>query len=208
MIDKPFLLWYNITMKGVKKLEIWKDIDGFEGLYQISSCGRVKSLHYYGGNRKKTLKLQHDKDGYLVVGLRNGAIQVNRKVHRLVALAFIPNPDNLPQINHKDEDKENNLVENLEWCTNKYNVNYGNHSLHAAQAQMGKRHTAEHIMKIRSNAPGSKPVLMIEPETMNVIAEFVSASEAARQIGGTATNVSYACRHESSKYKGLFWRYK
>lgn len=189
-------------------MEIWKDIDGFEGLYQISNCGRVKSLHYYGGNRKKMLKLQHDKDGYLVVGLRNGAIQVNRKVHRLVALAFIPNTDNLPQINHKDEDKENNRVENLEWCTNKYNVNYGNHSLHASQAQMGKRHTAEHIMKIRSNAPGSKPVLMIEPETMNVIAEFVSASEAARQIGGTATNVSYACRHESSKYKGLFWRYK
>lgn len=189
-------------------MEIWKDICGFEGLYKISSYGRIKSLHYYGGNRVKILKPAKDSDGYLTIGIWKDKKRYSKKMHRLVAEAFIPNPENFPQINHKDEDRENNHVENLEWCTNKYNVNYGNHSFHAAQAQMGKRHTAEHIMKIRSNAPGSKPVLMIEPETMNVIAEFVSASEAARQIGGTATNVSYACRNESAKYKGLFWRYK
>lgn len=189
-------------------MEVWKDIEGFEGLYEVSSLGRIKTLHYYGGNQTRILKLQSDKNGYLTVGLHKGGVTYQKKVHRLVAIAFIPNPENLPQVNHKDEDKENNCVENLEWCTSKYNVNYGNHSLHAAQAQMGKRHTVEHIMKIRANAPGSKAVLMINPGDMSIVAEYVSGSEAARQIRGTATNVAYACRNQGTKYKGYFWRYK
>lgn len=195
-------------MKGVDEMEIWKDICGFEGLYKISSYGRIKSLHYYGGNRVKILKPVKDSDGYLTIGIWKDKKRYSKKMHRLVAEAFIPNPENFPQINHKDEDRENNHVENLEWCTNKYNVNYGNHSLHAAQAQMGKRHTAEHIMKIRANAPGSKAVLMINPDDMSIVVEYVSGSEAARQIRGTATNVAYACRNQGTKYKGYFWRYK
>lgn len=189
-------------------MEIWKDVCGFEGLYQISSYGRIKSLHYYGGDRVEILKPARDKNGYLTIGVWKDGKRYSKKMHRLVAEAFIPNPDNLPQINHKDEDRENNFVENLEWCTNKYNVNYGNHSLHAAQAQMGKRHTVEHIMKIRANAPGSKAVLMINPDDMSIVGEYVSGSEAARQIRGTATNVAYACRNQGTKYKGYFWRYK
>lgn len=195
-------------MKGVVSVEIWKDVDGFEGLYQISSYGKIKSLHYYGGDREKVLIPIKDKDGYLTIGIWKNKKRHSRKIHRLVAAAFIPNPENLPQVNHKDENPENNMVENLEWCTCRYNINYGTHNLKNAIAQTGKKHTAEHIMKIRANAPASKPVFMIDSDSMEIIEEFPSASEAARRIKGTATNVSFACRNQGTKYKGCFWRYK
>lgn len=189
-------------------MEIWKDIEGFEGLYQVSSFGRVKSLRYWGSDRAQILKLTDDKNGYKILGIWKNRKRYSKKVHRLVAEAFIPNPHNFPQVNHKDENPANNHVENLEWCTCKYNINYGSHNLKNALAQTGKKHTAEHILKIRKNAPASKPVFMIDAKSMEILAEFPSASEAARQIGGTATNVSFACRNQKSKYKGYFWRYK
>ena len=105
------------------KDEIWKDIAYYEESYQISNYGRVRN--------KKTnkYKAQHDNGkGYLTVDLWKNNKGKKEYVHRLVALAFIPNPDKLPQVNHKDEDKQNNYVENLEWCTAKYNNNYGNHT--------------------------------------------------------------------------------
>ena len=101
--------------------EIWKDIEGYEGLYKISNMGRVKSIKF---NKEKILFLQKDKYGYLRVGLRKMGKLKNYFVHRLVAEAFIPNPNNLPIVNHKDENKQNNCVENLEWCTVKYNNSY------------------------------------------------------------------------------------
>lgn len=114
-------------------IEEWKSIPGYEGLYEISSYGRVRSLErfYIRQNvimvHKPEIILSPVKDGfgYLQVGLHCNGKQKIIKVHRLVAQAFIPNPDNFPQINHKDEDKTNNNVDNLEWCTAKYNINYG-----------------------------------------------------------------------------------
>ena len=106
-------------------MEIWKDVKGYEGLYQVSNLGRVKSLNYRRSGKERLLSLAHDKDGYLYVCFRKNGKQKLHKVHRLVAQAFIPNPDNLPQVNHKDENKTNNNVKNLEWCTNEYNHNYG-----------------------------------------------------------------------------------
>ena len=97
--------------------EIWKDIKGYEGLYQVSNFGRVKSS-------TKILANRLSKRGYYIVTLYKNAKGVTKTVHRLVAQAFIPNPDNLPQVNHKDENKLNNRVDNLEWCTAKYNINY------------------------------------------------------------------------------------
>lgn len=100
---------------------ILKDIEGYEGRYQISDTGQVYSLV-----SKKYRKLQDDGRGYLFVRLTNGKGTVkNEKIHRLVAQAFIPNLDNLPEVNHIDENKYNNCVDNLEWCSVKYNRNYG-----------------------------------------------------------------------------------
>ena len=109
--------------------EIWRPIEGYEGLYEVSNTGIVRSLDRYDSNnhflKGRILKLCADKDGYLNVGLCLGNKEKKYKVHRLVAQAFIPNPDNLPQVNHKDEVKTNNRVENLEMCNAKYNSNYG-----------------------------------------------------------------------------------
>lgn len=113
--------------------EIWKDIDGYEGYYQVSNYGRVKSLprwiaysdgrcYFYDG---VLLKQKHDHGGYCLVELTINSNLHTCKVHRLVAKAFIPNPNNFPEINHKDEDKTNNCVDNLEWCDNNYNNHYG-----------------------------------------------------------------------------------
>lgn len=112
--------------------EVWKDIIGYEGLYQISNLGRVKSLERVtiskNGKRytcqELCLRFGNIK-GYKFVVLRKGCKSYQVLVHRLVAQAFIPNPDSLPEVNHKDENKSNNHVDNLEWCTHKYNSNYG-----------------------------------------------------------------------------------
>ena len=117
--------------------EIWKPIEGYEGLYEVSNTGRVRSfdryVKYSNGqihlHKGKVLSPIKDTDGYLQVVLHCNGKCKTIKVHRLVAQAFIPNPDNLPQINHKDEDKLNNCVENLEWCTAKYNINYGTRNI-------------------------------------------------------------------------------
>ena len=113
--------------------EIWRPIVGYEGLYEVSNTGQVKSfdryVKYSNGrihlHKGKVLSPIKDRDGYLQVNLCYSGRINSIKVHRLVAQAFIPNPDNLPQVNHRDEDKSNNRVDNLEWCTAKYNNNYG-----------------------------------------------------------------------------------
>lgn len=112
--------------------EIWKDIEGYEGYYQVSNLGRVKSLPrwiYYSDGRKyfydSVLLREKRNRGYLHVDLTINSDLSTQKVHRLVAKAFIPNPYNLPQVNHKDENKENNCANNLEWCDNDYNIHYG-----------------------------------------------------------------------------------
>lgn len=109
--------------------EIWKDIKGYEGFYQISNLGNVRSLQRKapsGKSVKQIIRKQSiDKNGYCVVGLNKNKTQKTYKVHRLVAIAFIDNPKNLPEVNHKDEDKTNNNVSNLEWCDAKYNLTYG-----------------------------------------------------------------------------------
>lgn len=128
--------------------EIWKDIIGYEGLYQVSNLGRVKSLpKFFQGER--ILKSRLDKYGYPYLGLVKDKIKKSYKVHRLVAAAFIKNPLNYPSINHKDENKENNNSINLEWCTVDYNNKYGSRIKHAADKNRGRKNSEKAIEKMR-----------------------------------------------------------
>lgn len=133
------------------KKEIWKDIEGFEGLYQISTYGRVKSLGRYVerircGKSEKSGKLWINEKimspvtcgaGYLSVALCKNNKTTHKMIHRLVAIAFIPNPNNLSQVNHKDENKTNNHIDNLEWCTDLYNKHYGTGRQRQAESLKG-----------------------------------------------------------------------
>lgn len=114
--------------------EIWKDIPGYEGLYQVSNQGRIKSFRKsskYGCPDEFILKSTVSNNGYAQITLY-GKTRSKHLVHRLVAEAFVQNPDNLPQINHKDENRLNNRADNLEWCTAKYNNKYGTARLRMA----------------------------------------------------------------------------
>ena len=111
-----------------------RDIKGFEGLYAITSCGKVWS---YKSN--KFLKPRFDKDGYLRVTLTKDGKMTTCHIHRLVAEAYIPNVDNLPEVNHKDEVKTHCWVGNLEWCTREYNVNYGTRNARASASLKGRK---------------------------------------------------------------------
>lgn len=112
------------SKKNSMQIEEWKPIEGFEGLYEVSNMGRIRSLNYKCRREIHIMKT-NDARPYTTVGVHLNGKCVNLLVHREVAKAFIPNPGNLPQVNHKDEDKRNNRVDNLEWCDAKYNVNYG-----------------------------------------------------------------------------------
>ena len=101
-------------------MEEWRAVPGYEGLYEVSNKGNVRNVR-----RNTLLRLPKTNDGYIRVSLYKNGIMTCFQVHRLVAEAFLPNPDNLPQVNHKNEVKSDNCVDNLEWCTAKYNNNYG-----------------------------------------------------------------------------------
>lgn len=120
--------------------EIWKDIKGYEGLYQVSNHGNVKSIDrivcYRSGREalhRGRLLIQHQRTGgYMYVVLSRGNMQKAYRVHRLVADAFVENPDNKPMVNHLDENNKNNMACNLEWCTHAENINYGTRTERAA----------------------------------------------------------------------------
>mgnify|MGYP002679946246 CR=1 FL=1 len=133
--------------------EVWKDIKGYEGLYQVSNLGRVRSLNYGRSGETKLLK-QGTTNGYKRVFLYKNGKGKNYFVHRLVAMAFIPNPNNLPIINHKDEDSSNNNVNNLEWCTQEYNLNYGTRNERASKSKKGKHRSEETKKKISESSKG------------------------------------------------------
>lgn len=126
--------------------EIWKDITDYEGYYQISNIGRVKSLarpvynkdgsiNYYKKEKIKVNKVS--TDGYYLITLSVNCHNKTIAIHRLVAQEFIPNPDNLPEVNHKDFDRKNNCVDNLEWCTHEDNVNYSVKEGHYSECHAG-----------------------------------------------------------------------
>ena len=152
-------------------MEIWKEIPGLPAYYQVSNLGRVITLKHGA----KIYKPEKTKTGYYQVSIE----RKRYKIHRLVALAFIPNPDGFQQINHKNEIKTDNRVENLEWCTAKYNVNYGT----------GIE---------RSSITRGKSVMCIETKET-----FVSCKDAGRKMGLDFSHIAKCCRGQLTQHKGF-----
>lgn len=166
-------------------MEIYKDIEGYEG-YKISNYGNVKSLKF---GKEKILKQTKNKQGYLRVDLYKEGKLKHYKVHRLVAQAFIPNPNNYPMVNHRDEDKTNNIVENLEWCTPKYNINYG-----TCIQRMTESNT--------NNPKQSKLVLCLETGVV-----YPSTRAVERELGFSQSDISKCCLGKSKTCGGYTWKY-
>lgn len=164
--------------------EEWRPIAGFEGLYEISNFGNVKSL--CAGRWKSVMmrKPVSDKDGYLTVNLKKGGKYVCAKIHRLVAKAFLSNPNGYPQVNHMDEDKANNRVDNLEWCSCEYNNTYNDRQ---------KRFY--------------KPVIQLSDDGKE-IRRFESVNAAAEYIGINPASISAVLSGRRFKTGGFRWQYQ
>ena len=167
--------------------EVWKDVKDYEGHYQVSDKGRVRSLKF---GKERILKPRRDGWGYLQVNFCKNGEQKKFKVHRLVAQTFILNPNNLTEVNHRDEDKTNNKVENLEWCSSKYNSNYGTRT----QRQSEKM----------TNGKLSKPVLQYTLDG-EFLKEWKSTHDVERNLGYAHTNISACCLGKYKYAYGFVW---
>ena len=166
-------------------MDKWKAIAGYEGLYEVSDLGRVKSLKY---GKERILKPRKHTNGYLHVCLYKDGKVEQPKIHRLVADAFIPNPNNLETVNHKDEVKTNNTVTNLEWMSIKDNNNYGTRNKRVGEAL-------------------SKQVKMFDKKTGELLAIFSSIHEAWRVTGIHKSNISKCCLGKQKSAGGYIWKY-
>lgn len=174
--------------------EIWKPIPGYEGYYDVSNRGRVRSLvrkSKYGVlSERKTPRINSmsNRRGYYMTWLYKEGEGKHWLVHRLVALAFIPNPNNLPFVNHKDENPKNNRFDNLEWCSRQYNNNYGNRLKRVAKSL-------------------SKGYLQYDTEG-NLIAEFDTAKQAQESTGIYYTSIKACCIGRYHTAGGYIWRHR
>lgn len=163
--------------------EIWKQIDD---RYSVSNFGRIKSNY---ANKERILKPYKNRRGHLMVDLRHPNTRKTMQVHRLVAIAFISNPNNLPEVNHKDEDKTNNCVDNLEWCTTEYNCNYGTRN-------------------IRKGVNCRKAICSVDKN--GNVTHYASRLEAANATGIRDTSISKALSDNAHRNKtagGMLWFY-
>lgn len=183
--------------------EYWKDIKGYEGLYQVSNFGRIKSI-----KTNTVLKPFLSNKGYYQVSLCKNGIRKKFLVHRLVAIAFIPNPNNYKCVNHKNEITTDNFVyidddgyfvaelSNLEWCTHLYNMNYGHIKEKQRNAKLGKY-----------NNKISKPILQFDLDN-NYIREWPSMAEIKRQLGYQQSAICQCCKFILKSAYGYLWKYK
>ena len=168
--------------------QVWKDVKDYEGLYQVSNTGKVRSLNYMKTGRVQVLKLMVDKDDYKKVHLHKKGKSRTYQVHRLVAEAFLENPNNLPCVNHKDENKQNNNVSNLEFCSYEYNNNYGTKLERGAKTK-------------KANKNRAKKILVVEEKrifnTLSKVAEYLDCS----------SNYVWTCIRKGCKCKGYTLKY-
>lgn len=180
--------------------EVWKDVVGFEQYYEVSTFGRVRSkqrsvLRSNGTVQNLTSRLltpykNIKRRGYLYVYLRVEGKKYNKVIHRLVAEAFLSNPNKLPQVNHKDENTENNRLDNLEWCDANYNDNYGTRNI-----------------KLQNNDKINKKVYQYDKQ-LKLLNVYKSIAEAARITGYSRKHISSDCQRKSVGYKGFIWLFK
>lgn len=169
-------------------IEEWRDIPGYEGLYQASNLGNIRNFN------GKILKVRKGVGGYLYIMLYKEGKRKNWRVHRLIALTWIPNPLNLPQINHRNECPWDNKVENLEYCTAKYNVNYGSHSKKQSESSRNRYDISKHIMQYSIDG--------------TLIAEYPSLREAERKTGIRHQHISDSIIGvRQQKAGGYIWKF-
>ena len=161
--------------------------------YTITDDGRVFSLDYMHTMKKKDLKKHNINNGYFDVTLFNENGRKWWSVHRLVALTFIPNPYNLPQVNHKDENKTNNIVGNLEWCSRAYNINYGTRNERCAEKNLNRKDQ-------------SRPVKQFTKDGV-FVKEYPSMMEVERQTGYACSFIAKCCKGKYKQAYSYIWRY-
>lgn len=181
--------------------EIWKDIEGYEGLYQVSNKGRVKRLASYISNGKgeyfkeeHVLSLGKNKQGYCQVGLSKNNKIKSFRVHRLVAKAFIHNPQNKKEVNHINELKDDNRVENLEWCTSSENSRHGTRNERITKT------------KRKNGAFYERSVIQVDAKTGEYIRKWKSISD-AEKAGFDSGHISACCKKKLRTHKGYKWFY-
>jgi len=178
-------------------MEEWRDVHGYEGLYHVSSLGRIKR-----NERFKTLRV--DRRGYLTVWLCKNSTQKNYKVHRLVATAFIQNPEGKKTVNHIDGNKQNNAVENLEWATHSENIIHANKTGLRTVTDAQRKAASANGKKTCDQNRQRKAVFCTKD---GIKREFVSAHDGARFVCGSPSPIIKCCKGKKKTYKGYEWGY-
>lgn len=186
-------------------MEEWKDIKGYDGLYQVSNLGRVKSLGNDKSRKEKILKAETTKGGYLRVNLYKKMKGKHMLIHRMVADAFIPNPENKPYIDHIDGNPFNNSIDNLRWCTHKENMN--NPIAKQRIGEFMKGHSVSQELREKIRDTHRKSIYQIDKINEHIIREWPSIIDAERELGIDHRKISNCCNGKRKTAGDFIWKY-